>query len=442
MCLHIGSTDDGHFPPYLLNCTGYTENQLKAIIAVFTSASIISFLIGAFVFAVILYFKAHKTTLQRMFVYLVITTGIELTTFCLTIIHLFHYSGDGVLCESLGFINQYSGSIAKLLNVAIALKLLVIVHKYLIKNRSNNQPGKGTKKYPRILEGIFFLIVTIFPMTYVWFPFTTGGYGFTGVACWVKTFNEDCANVGFKPQIILYGIGLAHDTITIVVSLLLGTTYLSWVYCSFSNHRVTLLVRKTLVLMIFIFTTSVVSMLVGLLHRFYINSYAYYVITSFVLPFTLVTIPLGYLIYMNLCTNNNSCFCCSRCIDSKQNAETQPLHGNNAPNDNQPPTHESAPSTTVPLPLEHTGIGLTTDTNRNNPELLDQQQTREPVYYHLTSVCCFSTRHNENEAERLVHSNNKPTNPPSTRVSGPSTTKSLTLVDTGIGLTTDTNNDP
>ena len=103
MCLHIGSTDDGHFPPYLLNCTGYTENQLKAIIAVFTSASIISFLIGAFVFAVILYFKAHKTTLQRMFVYLVITTGIELTTFCLTIIHLFHYSGDGVLCESFGF---------------------------------------------------------------------------------------------------------------------------------------------------------------------------------------------------------------------------------------------------------------------------------------------------------------------------------------------------
>lgn len=229
-----------------------------------------------------------------------------------------------------------------------------------------------------------------------------------------------------------------HDAIIITIGLVLVVVYNIYACSKFRTPQVTILMRKTLLLMVFIITRGVANVFLGVVYRFYIDSFLYSVVYALTyLPFSLLTIPLGYLIYLFANNSNQGC-CHCRCVTVQDNPEKQPLVD---PKTTETPAVVSAPSNTVPLTLENTGIGNTTEICNNA-----QKQVLVEIDNSLSfcfPLCCYPNQHlhcncfkqQVTETRPVIkgHSNIIPTNRPSTRVSGPSTTVPPTLIHTGIG---------
>lgn len=435
-------TLNGQFPAHLLNCTKRTENQLKTLNLSFGLSGIFSVLVISFIFFMSLHFKAYRSTLQRLFLYLIVVTGLEFAVISTAIMHQFHYRGDGTVCKCLGFISQFSSTLALTLDVVIALNLLYIVYQCLVRNASQNRNVSNRQHpYGKVLEGILFLFITVFPFSYIWLPFYKGGFGFSGIGCWIRTYDDECNYVGFEAQLLIYCLGLAHDIVTIIIAIVMAVMYCS---SRHQNPRMVVLMHKTLFLMVFFFVRALVFAFVGILNRFYINtSYSFYVVyaTTFA-PLALLPIPIGYLIY--LFTNNSNTSCCYCCtLLRMSNSESHPLINHANRNQHQPSNHQTFPSNTQTLPLPDTGIGVTTDDGNdenNHPQAdpVPPESSMHGIFFYLYSIfCCDYSPVKQGRSQEVLQSHNRATNHPSTRVSRPSQTESLSLLPTGIGAASD-----
>ena len=346
----------------MLNCTNFTLPQLKTINLTESACGLACLLVSVIILGALLYYKAYKTTLQRLFLCLMVTTILQEAGLATTVEHQFQYRGQETVCRVIGFSNQCTGTMIYLFTAQIALFLLYMVYKQL-----NGDPFPGlsqSKCSSTALEFLYAFSCIVISFGESWYPYFDGKgeYGLSLADCWIKAFDEYCNPVGYKYQVISYCIDEGLGMISVIATVVLVVVYCKRFYMlqEVEYPQVRLLLRQTLLLMGFFFL-FVLYLSVGIV-RFFVYNYAVILTNSTGITVAPLIIPVGYLVYLYATRNQhviqNGCcrFCRSYCIKtSSQSHECNPV----LPATEDCVTHptsnpQSVPSSTF-VTVEYTG---------------------------------------------------------------------------------------
>ena len=128
--IHMQAGEAGQFQ-IVLNCTNFTSPQLKTINLTESACGLVCLLISVIILEALLYCKAYKTPLQRLFLCLMVTTILQEAGLATTVEHQFQYRGQETVCKVIGFSNQCTGTMIYLFTAQIAPFLLYMVYKQL-----------------------------------------------------------------------------------------------------------------------------------------------------------------------------------------------------------------------------------------------------------------------------------------------------------------------
>ena len=167
------------------SCSPYDGYDYVIVAAVSSGSAMVSALCCIFVIGLIFLFKKHYFFIQRLILYHCVATLLR----AIALILRFHRLGDQndfavhIVCVISAFLDQVTLWYLALDYVVITFTLLmaIVFHKNMAR-----------------LEGLFVVLIFIFPLTFNWIPFIDDSYGRYGAWCWIRTINyDDCSEHEF-----------------------------------------------------------------------------------------------------------------------------------------------------------------------------------------------------------------------------------------------------
>ena len=313
-----------------VNCSNFTIHQFRALNLTRTVTASVCLVIILLIVLLLFFYKAYKSTLQRLFFHLSIVTLLQEMALVMQMEHLWQYPDQKTFCTLLGFFITWTGSMVYLFTFQTTLFLMYKVYEQF---RGELFPGISQSRWCRsTLEICFALTMILFPVVYLWVPFSHGNFGLAGAWCWMRTINEDCISVGFVDQLLYVYILVGGVNIFSVVS----TLVLAIIFCRLARnyteirHQHWNRVKKTLVLMAFLIA-SVLFDATEIIVRLYTGftrkreHYALWVAYAVGPPISKLAFPMGFLVYLyslkkfrwvvikKAAHEWKSCFSCSKC---------------------------------------------------------------------------------------------------------------------------------
>lgn len=289
----------------LENCTKFTTSQLKDINLARSLCGILCMLIAVTILVAIIFYKAYKSILQRLFLYITVAIVIVEAAFSLAVEHQFYYPSQSNLCAFYGFFLEWTVSIS---NYLILCKIFYLVYLVCAHCRGSAalQGGSLSKRnYQWLFECACILFSICFPLTYIWIPFKHRTYTLAGGWCWIRTIDKNCNDAGFGDEIIFgYGVFEAVGVISIIL-----TTLFAILYCRLAcihrvvRHQHLITLRQTLYLLVFL-VTSVGTLSIGFAVRIYTGlvrtekAYALWIMLAIAPPLYQIIYPIGFLVYL------------------------------------------------------------------------------------------------------------------------------------------------
>ena len=282
-----------------LNCSEFTEEQLKVANLI---AGVTASVCGVFVTIIFLFLlcqKSYSSTLQRLFLYLLVDTVVVEIVFTCILEHQYEYKGQEQVCVWLAFFTHWASSVTFFATFGITVYLLCLVTLQIRGNNTSTCFMKVARlKYSKCAtEALLGFLPVILAFVLAWLPYIDGDYGIAGPWCWVRFVDENCKDIGLKNQMIYYGMYDVEGMIAIIASLIFAV-----VYCRLSTEfrEARRLLRQTLILMLFqfVYIFSVLSqtsirLYTGLAHH---SIYAFWIIYAVVSPSRQLLFPVGYLV--------------------------------------------------------------------------------------------------------------------------------------------------
>lgn len=289
----------------LLNCTNFTEEQLLILNLARSLSGIFCLVIVVLILLLLIFYKAYKTTLQRLFLYITATTALEEVAFSLSVEHQFYYTNQNGVCVFLGFFLEWTVSITNYLILCKILYLLYVVFSNVRGNPLRSANPTKRKWFVVFFEGFCILFSVCFPLVYLHIPFEHGTYNLAGGWCWIKTINEQCENVGLKDQIVLgYGIFEGVGILSIILTSVFAVIYCRQAYVhKVVRHQHLITLRQTLFLLGFL-AASVIALSLGFAVRIYTGivqvqeNYGLWLTLAIAPPIYQAIYPVGFLVYL------------------------------------------------------------------------------------------------------------------------------------------------
>lgn len=339
LCIHAG-TAKSQFQ-LVLNCSNETTFEQLKILNVATSVSgMFCILVAIVIFVILVHYKVYNTTLQRLFLLLIIATILFEADMAMMIEHLFQYSGQEEFCAVLGYFNQSMSCMVFFFTAEIAVYLLFMVYKNV---RGNPLPRLSKSKcLSRSVECISCLAPVLLPLAHSLFPYKR--YGLSLFNCWIKTYDDACNKIGFTHQTITFCVLWGLSAVTIVATITLSIVYCIVAYWYRKLSQMVLLLRQTLFLIAFLVVDAVI-ITIGYVITLMTNEYIIHLLfTGPIYPLSLLASPLGYLLYLYTTINahgiRSGCCCCIAqccCKESPQRHDTYKTnptsHPQNVPSD-------------------------------------------------------------------------------------------------------------
>lgn len=176
----------------------YTIYDLRAYNLVWSISSMPMAALTLLILTAFLLDRAYKTPLQRLFLYLTVSTLLSLTNNSLNLV-LHSDSFNEHVCRAIGYIDVSLTSISLLLATGLGLYLVLVVS-FLIRGRSL------PKMHTYIVCGIELAYVSAVVVTPpVLLSSQARKFGVAGVLCWVQTYNQECHRErrGLELQVLL-----------------------------------------------------------------------------------------------------------------------------------------------------------------------------------------------------------------------------------------------
>ena len=168
-------------------CSVFDSYDYVIVAAVSAGSAMVSALCCVFVICLIFLFKKHYFFIQRIILYHCIATLLRSFSTILRFHRLGYRSADSeainALCVFSGFTNQLT-SWFLIVDYSIITFILLMTAVF--------------RKNVSRLEGLFVVLIFIFPLTFNWIPFINNSYGRSGAWCWIRNLNyEDCSEYRF-----------------------------------------------------------------------------------------------------------------------------------------------------------------------------------------------------------------------------------------------------
>ena len=162
-------------------CSVFDTYPYVIVAAVSSGSAMISALCCVFVIGLIFLFKKHYFFIQRLILYHCLATLLRSFSTILRL-HRLGYQNDSAvinaLCVISGFTNQ--------------LTIWFLIMDYLVLTFTLLMAAVFQKNLAR-LEGLFIVLIFIFPLTFNWIPFINNSYGRSGAWCSIRDLNyDDC----------------------------------------------------------------------------------------------------------------------------------------------------------------------------------------------------------------------------------------------------------
>ena len=281
-----------------LNCTNLTEKQLKVANLIVVVTSVLCSVFATIILLLLLCQKSYSSTLQRLFLYLLVDTVIVEVVYASNLEHQYHYQGQAQVCVWVAFFTQWSSSVIFFATFGITVYLLSLV---IVQIRGNSNCFMKLRLRPKycqyVIEGLLGFLPIILAFVLAWLPYVDGNYGIAGPWCWIRFVDDKCEAIGLKNQMIFYGIYDIVGIIDIITSLIFVV-----VYCRLSTEfrEARRLLRKTLILMLFQFVHTLIVLFqtsmriyTGTKHH---NIYALWITYAVVSPSRQLLYPVGFLV--------------------------------------------------------------------------------------------------------------------------------------------------
>ena len=95
------------------NCSDLlTDEQIKNIHLSVSIASAVCLVVITFILLLLIFYKTYKTTLQRLFLYLTITTVIQEACMTMDFEHQLEYSEQEIFCKCITFVSEWTNAMA------------------------------------------------------------------------------------------------------------------------------------------------------------------------------------------------------------------------------------------------------------------------------------------------------------------------------------------
>ena len=271
-----------------LNCSNLnlTEAQVTSICVSRSTASALCLVVISLILLLLIFHKAHNSTLQRLFLYLTVMTTIqEACSMTLGIELHFESRGNQTFCGVVNFLAQTAALVVYFLTFGIFIYLPYMVYEQFSRF-PRHQPSRS-KCYHVAMECLFIFISVATPLTAIWVV----DYRDFGAWCWLRTINDNCPTVGFQTlAYVFYGLtGVLGVVITIGLCVVL--CHLAHKYRETRKQFMVTLCR-TLVLLGFFIAIETLAL------NFLYTGSPYSVVYTAGLPVLQLIFPIAFLFYL------------------------------------------------------------------------------------------------------------------------------------------------
>ena len=306
---------------FFSNCSNLTTEDLVIINLAFSGTGAASCFISSLIVLLLLISKSYHSVLQRLFLYLMVTTSVRELFLAASIEHHFEYSGQETVCTWIAFIYNWTGIVLFVFTVGIMIYLFFLV-RYVAKG--NTVPQFLQSKHRRVcLEGSYVALSIVITFAYASIPYFTHNYGLAGAWCWIRALDENCKLTlsGLLAQLFHGHIFYESGGIVGIVLMIA----IAVVYCRLpvTLQEARLLLRKSLIVMT-CFLLYVVVVVIALSIRMITaktSSYQHFAIwfsIGITYPISLLLFPVAFLLCFYpvsklfkcaVCTEVQKCFC-------------------------------------------------------------------------------------------------------------------------------------
>ena len=281
------------------HCSNFTTVELKSINLAWSTSGIITLVVSSFITILLIIGKAYQSVLQRLVLYLNVTTVLSALFLIASIEHQFQYQDQKEVCTGIAFLFNWLVILRVVVSVGIMVHMLFLVYHVA---RGNALPQFLQSKRRRVfLEMSFDVMSTLLTLLYSSAPFYTHNYGLAGTWCWISSQDDNCHTLlsGFLNQIFSgYLIFVSNGVIGTVITILVAVTYAR--LSSLLPDESRSLMKKTLFVMLFFFLYSLIQ-LFGFSNRIlatHISRRQHFIIWFVVAlahPFSLILFPVSFL---------------------------------------------------------------------------------------------------------------------------------------------------
>ena len=205
------------------HCGALNDSQLKVLNLTMSVSGGVGTIITLIILAGLLYGRAYKTVLQRLFMYSVLATMVHEILHLAQIEEQFQYRHQDQVCMHLGFLCNWSGWVMYVFNLSIILYLVVVVYQQL-----RGAACKFSRWCKGLAECLYVLGCIVFPVAIVWVPYKQDEYGLNEGYCYIRAFGDNCTDIELK-EVLIYaysfyeGVGLLAVIIAVAIVIVYWT---------------------------------------------------------------------------------------------------------------------------------------------------------------------------------------------------------------------------
>lgn len=179
----------------LSNCTQINITTLKMANLIDAVSSAACFTILLLFLSLLVVYKAYKTALQRILLYLTIATALDAMTITFNIELHFNTDSKFKFCAWIGFLDAWTSTMIRLFSFAFTVYLTTTVYQTLKEQKLRCLDI--CQKYPVLTEAVCTFAIIFLPLSYLWVPALHHTYGLASTLCYIKLFNVDkgCSHV-------------------------------------------------------------------------------------------------------------------------------------------------------------------------------------------------------------------------------------------------------
>ena len=163
-------------------CSVFDTYPYVIVAAVSSGSAMVSALCCIFVICLVFFLKKHQFFIQRIILYHCLAALLRSLSVVLRL-HRLGYQVESTALDTLCIISGFTSQ----------LTLWIIMMDYSMITFTLLMTAVFHKNVAR-LEGLYVVLIFVFPLTFNWIPFMSDSYGEAGVWCWIRNVNyDDCS---------------------------------------------------------------------------------------------------------------------------------------------------------------------------------------------------------------------------------------------------------